>query len=311
MKNINKALKNLSEDISIDAANLQSRVDSITNFIKKSTKHQILNEYIGSYGHGTTIKLQDLHYDIDVALKTNISDEELFDLKKVIRNSLRDYKDKIKDSPSIRWRTYAVAIDFASDRNTGRQYHFDFTIYNKNEEVVKGKEDEILIMEKSGNIKLTNKIQKFDDSRKRAFQTSVKLIKHWNKNGKNKSIDVPSIVFTNSAINYFNENWDGTDNYSDIMLSIVSLILSKGINNYKLNFEPYDNPFDRETDNKKNEIHKKIEDFHNSIQKSINSTNSSDKFKILKEYFPGLKEPSDDTDPKDVKYNRSTSSQGA
>lgn len=315
-KTMSESFKKLSDDIFVGIDALKNRVDSITRFINNKTKNKFEFEYIGSYANNTTIKLHDLKYDIDVALILKLDDNNLKEFKKELRDILSLYRDGIKDEPKIRWRNYAIAIDFSSDKNSNKEYHFDFTIYNKKSDlfkVVKGKENEELQLENSGNIDLTERINLFDNSKKRAFETTLRLIKHWNKNGKYKNIKIPSICFTDSAFRYFDtsNSWSGTDNYLKIISDIIEIVKNDGTKNFKLSFPPHDNPFSRNTDYQNTEVENKLKNFKESIDKAIETTSLDKKYNILIDYFPGLIKPEDDTDKNDVKYSRSTKNQGA
>lgn len=314
LNSIQDSLLCLSKDIHYDKEQLKNRVNKIINYIAKDTGLKFEYQYIGSYAQDTNVLLEDKKYDIDVALKFNsyYSDKEIISFKDKLHQSLYAYRESIKDDPSVKYRSYAIAIDFASS-NSNKEYHFDFTIYNDSNKVVKGKNNEERTMESTGTFDLLSDIKGLNDFQTRMFEDMTRILKYWNKNGKGSStITIPSIVFTNEVLDYIRYEWNNSNLMTANLQRVLSKIINKGTSNWTFSYKPFDNPFNRNTENNNKHIMDRLNSFYNALKSCDNETDSSKKYEILVKYLPKLKKPTTPgSDFSNVSYSRTTKNQGA
>ena len=312
MSSLNTNLKELSKDIRLKRRDIRKRCDSLTKFIRNKSFHKFEDQTIGSYAIKTTIKQKDKEYDIDMALIFhNISNEKVKNQKQAVYSFLKEYKDNINDDPKVKYKEYAITLDFVSSESNNK-YHFDYTIYNKDHYVVKGEQHSEKELENSGNIEFVDEIKKdLADDSKEHFFVVTRLLKHCVKNGKFKStLNIPSIVLTNST-KIFIDGWDGNDNFIESLINVF-LDIRESIDDYKLSFEPFDNPFERFSDQQINDNKNKLDEVIKILNEANEETDEIEKWELIKELFPQLKKPKRGSgDGEKSSTKRTTSSQGA
>ena len=312
MSTLNDNLKKLSEEIRLKNKHIQERNTSITKFIRKKLDKKFKDKKIGSYAIKTTVKQKDNQYDIDMALIFhNLSDDETISQKQKVYDCLKSYEEKIKDNPDVDFKEYAVTIDFESS-DSNDKYHFDYTIYNENECVVKGLQHTEKELEESGNIEFVNEIQILSNDSKEHFNVVTRLLKHCVKNGKFKeSWKIPSIALTSLTKEFVVSNWEGSDDFLETIIEIFEELKSS-IDNFKIPFEPFDNPFDRFSEDQNNVTKNKLEEIIDVLEEADSETDDTKKWELIKDFFPNLEEPdkgSGSGEKSSIK--RTTSSQGA
>ncbi len=312
MASLNSNLKELSKNIKLTNKHIQERNTSITKFIREKLDKKFEDKRIGSYAIKTTVKQKDNQYDIDMALIFHhSSNDETISQKQKVYDCLKLYEERIKDNPDVDFKEYAVTIDFESS-DSDNKYHFDYTIYNKDEYVVKGLQHTKKELEESGNIEFVNQIKNLDDDSKEHFNVVTRLLKHCVKNGKFKeSWKIPSIALTSLTKEFVVSNWEGSDDFLETITEIFEQLKSS-IDNFKLPFEPRDNPFDRFSEDQNNVTKNKLEEIIDVLEEADSETDDIKKWELIKDFFPNLEEPdkgSGSGEKSSIK--RTTSSQGA
>ena len=312
MEKINANLKELSKRIRLKRRDIKERCDSITKFVRKKIDASFDDLPIGSYAIKTTVKQKDNQYDIDMALTfSNLSDDEVIKQKQKVYDALKEYNDGIKDDPIIKFKDYAVTIDFVSSKSNSK-YHFDYTIYKNKDSVVKGKQHVEKKLEKSGNISFVESIKKLENDSKEHFHVTTRLVKHCVKNGKFKSsLNIPSIVITSVAKDNIVSNWDGSDDFLETIIEILDEIKTN-MDDFSLPFAPYDNPFDRLSSQQISVNENKLEEIVEILEQANNETDSIEKWNLIKDLFPGLEKPKKgDGSGEKSSITRTSRSQGA
>ena len=312
MASLNNNLKELSKKIRLKNRNIRERNISINNFIKKQLDKTFNKRIIGSYAIKTTIKQKDKEYDIDMALIFhNLDQDEVISQKQKVYDCLKSYKEKIKDDPVVKFKEYAISIDFESSKSDNK-YHFDYTIYDENESVVKGLQHVKKELEESGNISFVDEVNNLESDSKEHFHIVTRLLKHCVKNGKFKlSWKIPSIVLTSLTKEFVENEWEGSDDFLETITKIFEKTNSN-IDNFELPFAPFDNPFDRFSEHQNNVNKDKLEEIIETLEEANSETDSIKKWELIKDFFPDLERPDKGSGSGEKSFiERTTKSQGA
>lgn len=290
--------KKLSKEI-LDK--IKEKIEVLTDEIKTSYDQQSLSTiYLGSYKTNTCVEYKDKAYDIDLGLRLNIKESELYktdasQVKSDIFNAIYEIREKKIKKPCI------TVVYYKEDKP---QYHIDIPVYAYDDQTdtyyhAQGDLDDCKWI-KCEPGKLIEFLSKANSSNiiNDHYRMTIRFLKLWKSkvfSSLSKKSCPPSIAINITARNVF-ANYTSTQDFIEYLLDVVNK-LKKQINYHQVSltnpYLPYNDIF-----YKMNEKTESIREYNNKIDELIEGLNEvkqvtslEEKAKILKRYFPDFPLP--------------------
>jgi hypothetical protein len=250
---------------------------------------------LGSYAMNTGVKPTSGHYDIDVGIIFDITNDEYDSnkLKKLVYDKLNKQHNR-----KVEFNTPCITVNYASG------YHVDLPIYSKNNDdihIAWGKEfatenRKWWVADPKGLKQWVSDVAT-DAEHKKQFRRIARFLKKWkakafSDNGNNAP---PSIGLTIQARNAFGYQADSDLN---VLIAVVKAIKNsfsqtwdqessswKGCIDIKLPVQPFKNVYYKMTVNQQDAFYKKVEALLEALEAASSETSEHECSKILRKVF--------------------------